>query len=48
MKLSFGIWPNLFAKTNCIWPIADTDYTMYFTLNFAFLHMIQELWPGDF
>ena len=27
---------------------AGTDYTMSFTLNLAFLHMIQDLWPGNF
>ena len=27
---------------------ASTDYTMSFALNLAFLHMIQELWPGNF
>ena len=27
---------------------ARTDYTMSFALNLAFLHMIQELWPGNF
>ena len=27
---------------------ASTDYTMSFALNVAFLHMIQELWPGNF
>ena len=27
---------------------ASTDYTMHFALNLAFLHMIQELWPGNF
>ena len=28
--------------------IASADYTMSFSLNLAFLHMIQELWPGNF
>ena len=27
---------------------ASADYTMSFTLNLAFLHMIQDLWPGNF
>ena len=27
---------------------ASADYTMSFALNLAFLHMIQDLWPGDF
>ena len=27
---------------------ASTDYTMSFALDLAFLHMIQELWPGHF
>ena len=27
---------------------ASTEYTMSFALNLAFLHMIQELWPGNF
>ena len=27
---------------------ASTDYTMSFALNLAFLHIIQELWPGNF
>ena len=27
---------------------ANTEYTMSFALNLAFLHMIQELWPGNF
>ena len=27
---------------------ATIDYTMHFALNLAFLHMIQELWPGNF
>ena len=27
---------------------ASTDYTMSFALNLACLHMIQELWPGNF
>ena len=27
---------------------ATTDYTMHFALNLAFLHMIQEIWPGNF
>ena len=27
---------------------ASTDYTMSFALNLTFLHMIQELWPGNF
>ena len=27
---------------------ASTDYTMSFTLNLAFLHMIQDLWPDNF
>ena len=27
---------------------ASTDYTMSFALNLAFLHMIQDLWPGNF
>ena len=27
---------------------ASTDYTMSFAPNLAFLHMIQELWPGNF
>ena len=27
---------------------ASTKYTMSFALNLAFLHMIQELWPGNF
>ena len=27
---------------------ASADYTMSFALNLAFLHMIQELWPGNF
>ena len=27
---------------------ASTDYTMSFALNLDFLHMIQELWPGNF
>ena len=27
---------------------ASTDYTMSFTLNLAFLHMIQDLWLGNF
>ena len=27
---------------------ASTEYTMHFALNLAFLHMIQELWPGNF
>ena len=27
---------------------ASADYTMFFTLNLAFLHMIQDLWPGNF
>ena len=27
---------------------ASSDYTMSFALNLAFLHMIQDLWPGNF
>ena len=27
---------------------ATMDYTMHFALNLAFLHMIQEIWPGNF
>ena len=27
---------------------ASTEYTMSFALNLAFLHMVQELWPGNF
>ena len=27
---------------------ASADYTMSFALNLAFLHMIQDLWPGNF
>ena len=27
---------------------ASADYTMSFVLNLAFLHMIQDLWPGNF
>ena len=27
---------------------AGADYTMSFTLNLAFLHMIRDLWPGNF
>ena len=27
---------------------ASTEYTMSFALNLAFLHLIQELWPGNF
>ena len=27
---------------------ATIDYTMHFALNLAFLHMIQEIWPGNF
>ena len=27
---------------------ASADFTMSFTLNLAFLHMIQDLWPGNF
>ena len=27
---------------------ASADFTMLFTLNLAFLHMIQDLWPGNF
>ena len=27
---------------------ASADYTMSFTLNLAFLHMIRDLWPGNF
>ena len=27
---------------------ASSDYTMSFTLNLAFLYMIQDLWPGNF
>ena len=27
---------------------ASVDYTMSFTLTLAFLHMIQDLWPGNF
>ena len=27
---------------------AGADFTMSFTLNLAFLHMIQDLWPGNF
>ena len=27
---------------------ASVDYTMSFALNLAFLHMIQDLWPGNF
>ena len=27
---------------------ASADYTMSFALNLAFLHMIQDLWPGSF
>ena len=27
---------------------ATADYTMSFALNLAFLHMIQDLWPGNF
>ena len=27
---------------------ASADYTMSFALNLAFLHMIQDLWPGKF
>ena len=27
---------------------ASADYTMSFSLNLAFLHMIQDLWPGNF
>ena len=27
---------------------ASANYTMSFALNLAFLHMIQELWPGNF
>ena len=27
---------------------ASADYTMSFTLNLAFLHIIQDLWPGNF
>ena len=27
---------------------ATIDYTMHFALNLAFLHIIQEIWPGNF
>ena len=27
---------------------ASADFTMSFTLNLVFLHMIQDLWPGNF
>ena len=27
---------------------ASADFTMFFALNLAFLHMIQEFWPGNF
>ena len=27
---------------------ASADFTMLFTLNLALLHMIQDLWPGNF
>ena len=27
---------------------ASADYTMSFTLNIVFLHMMQDLWPGNF
>ena len=27
---------------------ASADFTMSFTLNLAFLHMIQDLWPRNF
>ena len=26
----------------------SADYTISFTLNLTFLHMIQDLWPGNF
>ena len=34
--------PLLFVK------LLVADYTMSFVLNLAFLHMIQDLWPGNF
>ena len=35
-------------KSNAFCETASADYTMSFTLNLAFLHMIQDLWPDNF
>ena len=35
-------------KSIAVCEIASADYTMSFALNLAFLHMTQELWPGNF
>ena len=35
-------------KSIAFYETARADYTMSFALNLAFLHMIQDLWPGNF
>ena len=35
-------------KSIAFFETASADYTMSFALNLAFLHMIQDLWPGNF
>ena len=35
-------------KSIAFYETASADYTVSFALNLAFLHMIQDLWPGNF
>ena len=44
--MEFGL--TYLLKSIAFCETASADYTMSFTLNLAFLHMIQDLWPDNF
>ena len=48
MQLSHESGLTYLLKSIAFCEDASTEYTMSFALNLAFLHLIQELWPGNF